>query len=260
MCLLIIAWQCHDEYALTLAANRDERYDRASIPFGVLREGRPRTLGGQDLVAGGTWLVVNDGGVVAGLTNTPSPGGPDPSKRSRGAVPLMLTAYPSAKEGVEAFVDQTRPGEYNPARVLVGDREHLYYLDLSGDVPSARELPPGLHVLENAPLEGHSSKSHFVHSLLTGPLASAEDFWQALPGVVASHDAVEPTTEEKVRAKGLSRWPATRAPCVHTEEYGTRSSMMIRVSKDATTRTQILSSGGPPCVAPFHDVTATREP
>jgi uncharacterized protein with NRDE domain len=250
MCLLIIAWQRDEEYALTLAANRDERYDRPTQPFTVLREEYPRTLGGKDLVAGGTWL--------AGLTNTPSPEGPDPSKRSRGEVPMLLTAYDSAEKGVEAFVDQAQPGGYNSARLLVGDRDHLFYLELSvGDAPTVQELPPGVHVLENAPLEGRSSKAHFVEGLLAGSLDSAEDLWRALPAVVASHDAAEPTPDEIAHAQGLSKWPATRSPCVHTEGYGTRSAMLLRVAKDPSVPTGILVSEGAPCTTAFHDVTAT---
>ena len=38
----------------------------------MLRGGGPRILGGRDEVAGGTWLAVNEHGVVAGLTNQPA--------------------------------------------------------------------------------------------------------------------------------------------------------------------------------------------
>ena len=44
-------------------------------------------LGGRDELAGGTWLAVNEHGVVAGLTNQPAAVGRDASKRSRGEMP-----------------------------------------------------------------------------------------------------------------------------------------------------------------------------
>ncbi len=257
MCLLICAWQCHENYTITLAANRDERYDRPAQPFAVLRERSPRTLGGRDLVAGGTWLAVNEHGVVVGLTNTPSPEGPDPSKRSRGEIPLLLSAFNSARKGIEAFVDQAEHGAYNAARLLVADRDHLFYLELSdSDPPRVRELSPGLHVLENAPLDGVSSKARFVTMLLADSLDNAEKFWRVLPAVVASHEATPPTPHELARMSGLSRWQATRAPCVHTEGYGTRSSMLLRVARNASVPTEILVSDGPPCCAAFYDVTS----
>ena len=76
VCLLVFAWQTEPGYALVVAANnRDEQLDRPAHPLCVLRESNPRILGGRDDLAGGTWLAVNDHGVVAGLTNRPSPGG-----------------------------------------------------------------------------------------------------------------------------------------------------------------------------------------
>ncbi len=258
MCLLIIAW-CRDEkYALMLAANRDERYDRPTQPFTVLREEDPRILGGKDLVAGGTWLAVNEHGVVAGLTNTPSPEGPDPSKRSRGEVPLILTSCENAEQGVEVFLGQARSRAYNSARLLVGDRNHLFYLELSNsDSFAVQELPPGLHVLENAPLEGPSSKALFVEGLLKASLDNAEDLWRTLPSALASHDAAMPTADEITEMQERPKWTATRSPCVHTEGYGTRSSMILRVAKDASVSPDIHVSEGPPCTATLRDVTAS---
>lgn len=256
MCLLIIAWQRHEDYSITLAANRDERFDRPTQTFTVLRESSPRTLGGRDLLAGGTWLAVNEHGVVAGLTNTPSPKGPDPSKRSRGEVPLFLTSFESAASGIEAFIDQAVPGTYNSARVLVADRDHLFYLELSdARAFSVQELSPGLHVLENAPLGGESSKARFVTELLTDSLKSAEELWRTLPAVVSSHDAAPPTPPEITNMSGLSRWRSTRAPCVHTEGYGTCSSILLRVATDALRPPDVLVSDGPPCSAPFVDAS-----
>ena len=51
-------------------------------------------MGGRDLVAGGTWLAVDDGGTVCAVTNrhpgTGKPEPPDPTRRSRGEIPLSL--------------------------------------------------------------------------------------------------------------------------------------------------------------------------
>ena len=68
------------------------RSNRPAQPMTVLRDAGPRVLGGRDQLAGGTWLAVNDAGVVAGLTNRPTKGQRDPAKRSRGELPLRLRA------------------------------------------------------------------------------------------------------------------------------------------------------------------------
>src|ERR1019366_10453441 len=100
VCRLVSAGQTEPGCALVVAANRDEQLDRPAHPLCVLRESNPRILGGRDDLAGGTWLAVNDHGGVAGLTNRPSSGGRDLSKRSRGELPLMLAGQRSADDGV----------------------------------------------------------------------------------------------------------------------------------------------------------------
>src|SRR5438445_612545 len=82
---------------------------RPAIPMTVLQEARPRILSGRDELAGGTWLAVNDAGVVAGLTNRPMNGQRDPTKRSRGELPLALVQHESAAAAVDAFVRAFRP-------------------------------------------------------------------------------------------------------------------------------------------------------
>src|SRR4051794_26961936 len=132
MCLLIVMSRTRTDYPLIFGANRDERFDRAATPMTVLRQRDPMIVGGRDDLAGGTWLAVNEHGVVAALTNRPMVGGKrDPSKRSRGELPVALTSYPSAKEAVEAFVLEFRPSDFNPSWLLVGDRHHLFAVDMS---------------------------------------------------------------------------------------------------------------------------------
>src|SRR5262249_50872203 len=149
--------------------NRDERLDRPAVAMTVLREAAPRVLGGRDELAGGTWLAVNDAGVVAALTNRPTAGGRDTSKRSRGELPMLLASHPSAAAPVETFGSKVSSHDYNPAWLLVGDRESLFAIDTSGrDSPVIRRLPPGVHILENRPLGTTSPKVAHVRHLLAG--------------------------------------------------------------------------------------------
>ncbi|HEX3981203.1 MAG TPA: NRDE family protein, partial [Acidimicrobiales bacterium] len=186
MCLLVFAWRTESASPLLVAANRDERLDRPAQPFGVLQDSDPRLLGGRDRLAGGTWLAVNDAGVVAGLTNRPSPGGPDRTKRSRGELPLMLAGHRSAEEGVTELVGRIHAGQYNPAWMLVGDRSSLFYVELADDRdPVVHPLPPGIHILENVALESPSSKVGQVRRRLATAAAAGEPLWPALRSVLA---------------------------------------------------------------------------
>ena len=55
MCPIVFAWRPSHDIPLVLAANRDEFYDRPSLPLAAW-EDAPGIYGGRDLQAGGTWL------------------------------------------------------------------------------------------------------------------------------------------------------------------------------------------------------------
>jgi len=256
VCLLVFAWQTESEYPLVVAANRDERLDRPARPLVVLRPSRPRVLGGLDEIAGGTWLAVNDRGVVAGLTNRPAPGGRDLTKRSRGELPLLAAEQRSADEGVSLLLSTVRAGEYNPAWLLVGDRRALFYVELAADRdPTVRQLAPGIHVLENVALEEASVKADRVRSLVSSTRSEPGGLWTGLRPVLADHTRPEAAAGSPVGADQIApRREATLAACVHTDDYGTRSAALVRVPKDPTRCPEMQVADGPPCTTPFVDV------
>jgi uncharacterized protein with NRDE domain len=251
MCLLIVLSRVLPEMPLVVVGNRDERFDRPAEPMAVLREDDPRTLGGRDLVAGGTWLAANEWGVVAGLTNRPLEAGADPTKRSRGELPFALTSHPSAEVAVDAFVQHHRPGEYNPAWLLVGDREALFGIDMTGSpTATVSELPPGIHILENRPLDVVSAKVEHVRAQLAGvETLTASDVMERLEAVVADHRIPE----------GADDTSRDRAPlgaaCVHTPEAGTRWSGIVTVPVDRSAPPTFRYTEGPPCQASFLDAS-----
>ena len=173
MCLLIALSGVLTSAPLLVAANRDERYDRPAEVITVLRAHGPRILGGRDAVAGGTWLAVNEHGLVAGLTNQPLAGPRDDTRRSRGELPLAFAAHPDAATAVAKVCPELDPSDYNPCWLLVGDRHSLFSVGLTGGhSPVVRQLPPGSYVLENVPLDDYSAKARQVGQLVAAGIAS----------------------------------------------------------------------------------------
>jgi uncharacterized protein with NRDE domain len=248
---------------LVVAANRDERLDRPALSMTVLSESGPRILGGRDEVAGGTWLAVNEYGVVAGLTNRPVHSGRDATRRSRGELPLALASHRRAADAVEDFLGRFRPSDYNPAWLLVGDRTSLFALDLSsGDRPRARRLSPGLHILENAPMDVASAKVDHVRRLVGSGLGGG-DLHERLRAVLGDHTRPQEATSTTGSATATSdassapeRRPETLAACVHTADYGTRSSALISVPASTDRWPEVLSADGHPCTSAFVDMSA----
>jgi uncharacterized protein with NRDE domain len=264
MCLLVMVSRVDPDSPLVVGANRDERLDRKASAMTVLRDAAPRILGGRDEEAGGTWLAVNEHGVVAGLTNRPSPSGRrDPTRRTRGELPLALAGHRDATSAVEDFVTRFAPADYNPAWLLVGDRDSLFALDMTaGDRPVATALGPGVWILENNPLGSPSPKVDQVRALLgdVGTMRGGA-LVERLRSVLTDHrvpDTGEPATSRSHGSKRSdgSGEPNTRpaetlAACVHTDSYGTRSSTVVCVPVADSERPRILVADGHPCTAPF---------
>jgi uncharacterized protein with NRDE domain len=261
MCLLVVAWQTVDGWPLVVGANRDEWLDRPATPMTVLQASGPRILGGRDERAGGTWLAVNEHGVVCGLTNRPLPDGPDPTKSSRGRLPLLAAQYASAVEGAAALAAAIRTNAYNAAWLLVGDRRSLFSVAVEPDrATEPEELLPGVHVLENAPLGDESLKVDHVHEALEEAEREGVAIWDALPHLLRLHSDSIPPGHVPHFPDGRERMAATLAPCVHAEGYGTRSSTLIRVDDDGSRPIELLVAGGPPCTTPYTDVTGCWSP
>jgi len=242
---------------LIVAANRDERLDRPAVPITVLREREPRILGGRDELAGGTWLAVNEHGVVAGLTNQPSFAGRDPSKRSRGELPLAFASYASAAEAVRTVSAELDPASYNPCWMLVGDTEALFFIGIPASGPvEVEQLSPGLHVLENAALRPQSAKAAFVTGLVTQAVADragsgAAGAVTALEAVLADHRPA--ISEWRTDPAGRARPPQLTAACVHAEAYGTRSAMTVSVPGAGLPSVRVAD--GRPCEHDLRDVS-----
>lgn len=253
MCLLIAISGVVADAPLLIAANRDEFYDRYAVCLTVLQDTEPRMLGGRDLVAGGTWLAVNEHGVVAALTNKPTDGQRDPAKRSRGEIPLLLAAQASASAAVDALESTFERDSFNPCWVLVGDRRALYYLDMTGPEGVKIELlPPGVHILENKPLGSPSKKVDHVRELLGDcEKCSADEVIAGFGGLLGDHLMPLLPIDGSEAAERQSRISAC---CVHTELYGTRSAMVVCDPPSASDEPRVWVADGPPCTHPFSPV------
>jgi len=249
MCLLIVISGLVPGMPLIVAANRDERRARPTVPMTRLddADGELAIRGGRDEVGGGTWLATNEAGVVAGLTNRPLRDGPDAAKRSRGELPLALARHPTAAAAVAAFGPTIDPRAYNPSWLLVADRHDAFFVDVTAtDQVVVEPLPPGVHVLENRRLDEPSAKVERVRELLGPVLAgSPAVLVDSLPALLADHHVPPGAPPEDASNPRLAM--AARAICVHADEddYGTRSSAVITAADDAAPPTICWTAQAP---------------
>ncbi|MFL1461516.1 NRDE family protein [Roseococcus sp. DSY-14] len=145
MCTVIL-WR--GEGRCALAANRDERLDRAWDPPGRFW---PGITGGRDRAAGGTWMAMNAAGVVAAVLNRPGTLGPAAGKRSRGELPLVALGGADAAAAADRIA-ALPAGEWRPFHLVVADAGRAFFLKGLGEGrPAAQELGEGVSMVTAHP-------------------------------------------------------------------------------------------------------------
>lgn len=140
MCTAVLSLQ-PGEPALLLGV-RDEFTDRAWLPPARHWPEYPGVIGGQDLLAGGTWLAVApDEGRAACVLNGRGRPAPAASRRSRGILPLQAATGEPLDRAAVAGLDPFHLLTVEPSRALLQSWD--------GDGLTERELAPGLHVVVN---------------------------------------------------------------------------------------------------------------
>lgn len=264
MCVLLILKDRLEGHPWVVAANRDEEYDRPSRPPGPVR-GPLRLFCGLDLRSGGTWLGVNEKGLIAVITNRPG-GDDDPSRPSRGRIPLAVLLQPdldcaaavlrdlekdrtpwtisSWEDGRDRHVAEApRRSEtpYNPFNLFVAQGARGFVAHNDGEI-ELREVTPGVHTLTN---------HHDLDRLRAGEILDRigrERVWRreergelvrTLQEVLGRHDGVG---------------PEPYVLCKHGRERGTVSSTILAVGDDFPRDALLLHSEGSPCKDSYFDL------
>jgi Transport and Golgi organisation 2 len=131
MCTLVILRRPDDAWPVILGANRDEMIERPWKPPGRHWPDRPEVVAGLDILAGGSWLGINDWGVVAAVLNRTGSLGPAPGRRSRGELVLEALDHADAVAAAEAlsFLD---PNSYRTFNLIVADERDGFWLRHAG--------------------------------------------------------------------------------------------------------------------------------
>jgi uncharacterized protein with NRDE domain len=199
MCTLVILRRPGDDWPLLLAANRDEMRDRAANAPAHHWPDRPEVVAGLDRAGGGSWLGMNDQGVVAAVMNREGTLGPLEGKRSRGELVLEALDHAEAMAAVGAMAD-LNPKAYRPFNLVVADPRDAYWLRHGGDGEiRIHPIPPGLHMLSATELDDpdhpriRTYLDRFQRAGAPDPLRADWRAWQDLLASRAYPAAADPT-------------------------------------------------------------------
>ncbi len=165
MCLLAIQYQLVPDAPILVAANREEFYERPSQPPSI-QSGKPRVLCGIDAQAGGTWLGVNQHGLVIGVCNRRKMSSNYPS-RSRGVLCRELLKSNSAVHARDVAMEELSSGRYDGANFVCVDAESGWVVHGGNEIDTV-EMHEGLNIISNRDLnDPRDERVEMARRLLT---------------------------------------------------------------------------------------------
>ncbi len=225
MCTLALYTRVAPHLPMLVAANRDEFLARPTAAPRVVSL-HPWVVAGQDLEAGGTWLGLNERGIVVGLLNRRSGTPPRADLKSRGILCLRALQCESLEE-IEEMLAAERACRYNPFTLMAASRERAWVGTPRGDDIKVRPLEAGLHLLTNLEVDDPTcpriARSHELFaSVEPRPVDRGEALLRDLRAVLSNHSRqLDPQSLEE-----------DDSICIHRGSYGTRSSTVIALGPE----------------------------
>ncbi|HLA86122.1 MAG TPA: NRDE family protein [Thermoguttaceae bacterium] len=238
MCILAIQYKTVRGAPILMAHNREERFDRPT-QAPKIQSGKPRVICGIDRKAGGTWLGVNQHGMLVVAANRVKTNVPlEP--RSRGLLCRELLGLSSARRAVQHAVSALASGSYAGVNYLCADA-HFAAVVYGGNHVETKELAPGLHILANGNMDDPADeRQEFIRRQLT---------LQKIESAV---------TFLAMASRAFSRKPdvsGRRGAVLVGPEYGTVSSTLISLPRKVQ-NSVFQYTAGPPCDTRYDDFSA----
>lgn len=223
MCSVILLRRPDATWPLILGANRDEMAGRPWKPPGRHWPDRPNVVAGLDELAGGSWLGLNDEGVIAAVLNREGTLGPEAGKRSRGELVLEALDHADAADAALALA-QLDTRAYRPFNLVVADNRDAFLIAHRGvtarNRPEVQEVPEGVHMITAFDMDDARDPRMALYLPLFRHAAPPD------PGRLPSEpDPREGAALEGAAMEGWGGWPELLASRIWEGERGARGAM-----------------------------------
>jgi len=225
MCTLVLLRRPGHSWPILAAANRDEMAGRPWKAPARHWPDRPEVTAGLDELAQGSWLGVNDHGLMAAILNRVGTLGPAAGKRSRGELVLDALDHADAAEAARALADLDGRA-WRPFNMVVADNRDAFWIKSEGDgTVQVAEIPPGLHMISAMDLDDLASPRLAAYlprfQAAATPDPDAQD-WRAWQELMADGGA------------GLDGEESAAMCFLRPNGFGTVSSSLIALSSNHT--------------------------
>lgn len=241
MCTVVVLRRPSHDWPLLLGANRDEMLTRPWKAPARHWSDWPEVIAGFDELAGGTWMGMNDAGVVACILNRHGSLGPQDGKRSRGELVLEALDHADAKDAAAALYDVSIRS-YRPFNMIIADNRDAWWLALRDGAQQMHmeRIPDGLSMFTEGERNDIAEPriatflSQFQDTAPPDPAVGKWDTWANLM-----------STTELPGKKG------TALSVRLGDNFGTSSSSLVALpsidaAHDRKLRPQWLFAAGPP--------------
>jgi uncharacterized protein with NRDE domain len=196
MCSVIILRRSQSDWPLLIGANRDEMKERPSLAPARHWGDRPYVVAGLDEEAGGTWMGLNDDGVMACILNRMNTLGSHPEYRSRGELPLEALDHAEAEVAAESLED-VNPEAYRPFNMVLADYRTAWWIKNDGVSIQINEIPEGLSMITahdlNDTQNSDRTKLHLPRFRSAPAPEPENDDWMAWQALLGSRKTLDDT-------------------------------------------------------------------
>jgi len=250
MCTVIILSRPGHAWPLLMAANRDELVARPWRAPARHWPDRPRIVAGLDEEAGGTWLGLNDCGLVAAILNRPGSLGPEAGKKSRGELPLLALEERDPEVAAARIADLDARA-YRSFNMIIADRNGAFWVRSTGGEPGGRAsvhaVQEGLHMVTAHDLDDEESPRIRHHLPLFRTARTPE------PEAGQWSGWIERLADRSTGAAGIESGAMTIGGGTG---FGTVSSSLIALSRENRSPIWMFAAGQPDKVS--FDTVATH--
>jgi uncharacterized protein with NRDE domain len=246
MCVFSVAYRVLPDCPIFVLTNRDESTERPTLSPRIFSPTRPngsRWFGGADERARGTWLGVNERGLLAAVTNRRTATVPA-NPRSRGLLcrDVLERGDDTVAEGLAWVQSELAEHEYAGFNLILLTAQSARVVEWADDL-QIRELAPGIHTIGNGRVDDAADRRvQRAQRLVTALLEPPGRKW----------------TECIDGAKDICRTHATGDEpgiCLHGAGWGTVGSTVVGLPLDARSSLYHYAPG-PPCRTPYIDYSS----
>lgn len=227
MCVAFLAYQQIPHYPLMVTLNRDEFYNRPTLPLQTWESNGQKIVSGIDQAGGGTWMGMSPQGRIALITNYRDMTNHKTGVASRGD---LVRRFLEGAVPVADYIREVREtkDDYNGYNLIFGEIELMYYYSNVQD--TLIELKPGIYGISNHVLDTPwpkvvRGKARFTELLQSGA-PQVEDILELMGDITPAEDGDLPATGLKYE---LEKTVSSIFIASAKYSYGTRSTSVISV-------------------------------